>query len=250
MLADIADHGAHHEGDGDFRSLRRRDDLAILEDGDAVDQFGDLVEAMGDVENGAPLRLEPSQQVMQVSDLADAERRRRLVENDDRGVGGKRLGDLHDLLLGHREAADDGIDIDMRVDLGQHTDGGAAQAAPVDLAALLRQPAEIDVLSHAEAGDQRKFLKDRGNAGVAGVARIGQSDGFAVPENRTAVGLVDAAEHLDEGRLAGAVGADQAVDLTGIEAQRHTIDRRDAGEALDQADRFPDWRILLHCFAP
>ena len=52
-----------------------------------------------------PLRLQAPQKGVQARDLVDAERRRRLVEDDHRGVGGERLGDLDELLLGDRQAA-------------------------------------------------------------------------------------------------------------------------------------------------
>ena len=126
MFAHITDHGADHEGKRDLRCLGGGSDAPVLQDRDAIDQLYHLVETVGDVENGAALRLQTSEKIVQARDLADAEGRRRLVENDHRGVGGERLGDLHDLLLGDREPADDRVDVDARVDLGEHLGSGFA----------------------------------------------------------------------------------------------------------------------------
>src|SRR5262249_30459346 len=50
----------------------------------------------------------------------------------------------------------------------------------------------------------------------------------------------DAEQHLDQRRLAGAVLAEQPVDLAGFDAERDALERLDAAVALDQVLRFDD----------
>ncbi len=49
------------------------------------------------------------------------------------------------------------------------------------------------------------------------------------------VGLVGAGQHLDQGGLAGAVLAEQAVHLAGRDVEVDAVQRADAGELLDDA---------------
>ena len=47
------------------------------------------------------------------------------------------------------------------------------------------------------------------------LARVAEADFFAVEEDRPGVGLIGAGEDLHQGALAGAVLADDGMDLTG-----------------------------------
>ena len=69
---------------------------------DGVAERQHLGEAVRDVEDGDALRLEARDGREELLGLALAERRRRLVEDEDLGVGGERLGDLDHLPLGER----------------------------------------------------------------------------------------------------------------------------------------------------
>ena len=54
------------------------------------------------------------------------------------------------------------------------------------------------------------------------------------------VGRDDAAQHLHQRRLAGAVLADQADDLAGADRQAHVVQRQDARIALPDADQLEE----------
>ncbi len=69
-----------------------------------------------------------------------------------------------------------------------------------------------------------------GDPGLERVARGCEADRLALDANLAAVGTVDAAERLDQGRLAGAVVPEQAVDLTGMDGHR------DAAQGLHVAE--------------
>ena len=88
------------------------------------------------------------------------------------------------------------------------------------------------------AGDQREAARDG-----AGVQALAQGDGIG----RGGAGaeldghrVLDAGEHLDDGRLAGAVLTKEADDLAGIEREVEILDRGDAEEALGDVAEFDD----------
>ena len=68
-----------------------------------------------------------------------------------------------------------------------------------------------------------QLLVDEAHAELAGRAAASPiGDGLAVDRDLAAVGLDQAGQHPDQGRFAGAVGADQAMHLAG---QRSTATR-------------------------
>ena len=64
--------------------------------------------------------------------------------------------------------------------------------------------------------------------------------------NGAAIGAEDAGYGLHEGRLAGAVVADQRQDLAGREIEVDIVDRDEAAEALDHAATGEDGSGLRH----
>ena len=57
-------------------------------------------------------------------------------------------------------------------------------------------------------------------------------DVLAVEQDRPGVELVHAADRLDQGRLAGAVVAEQGEHLAGVDVERHAVERDDRVEPL------------------
>ena len=74
---------------------------------------------------------------------------------------------------------------------------------------------EAQVLGDGEIADHRRVLEHRGESAATGVAGTAQGGRLAVDADRAGVGAQHAGEDLDERRLAGAVGAEQGVDLAG-----------------------------------
>ena len=58
---------------------------------------------------------------------------------------------------------------------------------------------------------------------------------LALPEDLALVGRVRPGQHLDQGGLAGAVLAEQAVHLAGADVEVDAVERAHAGENLDDA---------------
>ncbi len=166
------------------------------------------------------------------------ERRGRLVEDGDPMRNGQRAGDLRELALG------DGQPLDGHGDRGldaedAHRLGGAAVHLPVvesepapDLAA------EKHVLGDRQIRRQHDLLVDQHDAAPLGVDRTFQFDRRAVELDDAAGRREVAAEDLHQGRLAGAVLADDRVDLAGADADRHVAQDLDRPERSTEADRF------------
>ena len=101
------------------------------------------------------------------------QRRGRLVHLDDPGVEADRLGDLHDLLLGHRQAADPLTGADAGdAEAGEQLLGVALHRRGVDGAAAAGLAAEVDVLGDRALRQQVELLEDRRDAGVLGLERV------------------------------------------------------------------------------
>ena len=90
--------------------------------------------------------------------------------------------------------------------------------------------AEEDVGGGIDVVGQRQRLVDRLDAVALGVARRCDVGLLAVDVDLAGIGPVGAGQDLDQGRLAGAVMAEQADDLAGMEIDRHVVDRLDAAE--------------------
>jgi hypothetical protein len=82
---------------------------------------------------------------------------------------------------------------------------------------------------------ERQFLVDEHDAVGLGLERAAH-DGFAFADEDLAfLGLVDAAQHLHQRRLARTVLAHQGVDLSGHDGKAHPVEGAHAGEGLDDA---------------
>ena len=111
----------------------------------------------------------------------------------------------------------------------------ALHRAAVDDAARGRLAAEEHVLGHRAVGQQVELLVDDPDAGGLRRVRVAERDLLAVDADRPVVGRVDAGEHLHQRRLAGAVLADDRVDLAGAQVEVDAVQHLDADEALADA---------------
>ena len=70
---------------------------------------------------------------------------------------------------------------------------------------------------------------------VAGIARASEMDRLAVEDERALARRVEAGENLHQRRLAGAIVADDAQDLAGIDVEIHIAQRGDGAEIFVDA---------------
>ena len=95
------------------------------------------------------------------------------------------------------------------------------------------------------------MLKHHADAEPAGGARIGDAHRRAVEQDLPVVRRQDAVDHLDEGRLAGAVLAEEGVDFAGPDAEMDVVVGAHAGKRLADADELQSRRSFsLHLAMP
>ena len=230
----------HHRGELGVAGLGvgLADDLAEADDRDAVGDRADLAELVGDEDDGLPGLLELAHDVHQLVGLLGREHRGRLVEDEELGVAGERLDDLHALLHADREVLDDGLGLHVEAeavgDLGDAVAGGVEVERAGEAGGLV---AEHDVLGDGEDGDEHEVLVDHADAGGHRVTGPGEVLHLAVELDLALVGLVEAVEHVHQGRLAGTVLAEQAVDLAGLDGEGDRVVGHHAAEALGDASQ-------------
>ncbi len=187
--------------------------LAVAQDRDAVGDPGELLHAVGDVDDAHALRLESRHQLKQAMGLPVGQRGRRLVEDEHRDLAAQRLGDLDHLLLRPRQARNRRVVIDVETEVGEHVartlpDGGAVQQAMAR-----RLVAQDQVLRHRQCRNQRKLLEHRADAAQPCLLHARQLHTFAADADLAAGGRVGARQQRDQRRLAGAVLPEQHVHL-------------------------------------
>ena len=217
--------------------------LAVAQHRHHVGDGFDLLEAVGNVEDGDALRLELADEAEERGRLDRGQRRGRLVEDRDPVRNGERAGDLRQLALRDRQALHRRGH--RRLDPEHpHRLGRAAIHLPV----IDRQPApklapEKHVFGDRQVRRQHDLLMDQNDAAPLRVDRAFQLDRRAVELDRAAGGREMARQDLHQRRLARAVFADDRVDLSGANADRDVAQDLDRPERARQADRFENGSV-------
>jgi hypothetical protein len=190
---------------------------------------------VGDEHHGEPLRLDAVDALREVLDGLWCEHRRRFIEHEQPAAFPDRLGDLDLLLLAETEVGREGVRVDLRAE-------ELRELVEALLRPLLLEHqtglAEHEVLENGERGHQGGVLVHHADAVVDRRLRRGDRRGHAVDRDRAGIGLLHARENADQGRLAGAVLAQQAVHLTAHDVEGDAVVGHDAGEGLrDVAER-------------
>ncbi len=237
------DHHADQLAARDLLGYQRPHHLPIPHHGDPVDDLEDLTQPMRDVDHGHVVLAQAPDHAEQVFHLAIAQRRGRLVHDEDTRVQAQRLGDLDELALADPQAFDGPVGVDIQPQLRHQRLGRRAHRSPVQGAqpCLVLAPEE-DVLVHRQLGDQVQFLVDHRDAAVLGLARVVKRDRLPVEQHRAIEFGIDTAHDLHERGLARAVLAYQTVDLARVHVEGHVLERDNAGEPLGDAAHAQDGR--------
>jgi len=128
------------------------------------------------------------------------------------------LDDLHSLA----DACGELPDVRIRVNFESVALGDVDDLVPgsgrIEASAL----PESDVLPHGEGVDEAVMLMDHADAVPGGIDRVIDDAVLSIEGHRTVVRQRQTDDHLHEGRLAGPVLSEDAVDLAGVEIE---IDR-------------------------
>ena len=193
---------------------------------------------MGDVDDADAVPPDLLDQAEQLVGLALGERGGRLVQDQHRELGAERLGDLDHLLLGARQASRPaGAGRSGKAEPGEDRLGAPVQLALVEQAATGRLGAEEQVLLDRHLRHQGELLEHRADPERAGVVHRVQLDRLAAKRDAPGVRAQRAGGDRDQGRLAGAVLAEQDVHLARAQVEIDPVERQHAGKALGDALR-------------
>ena len=218
----------HRPGEGplvELAAFRRGRVPALLQHGDPVGDVHHLRELVRDDHDRMAVLAELPESREQALDLGRAERRGRLVEDERRCAAVEQLEDLdplarvdrqiRDLVAGaHVEVVLLGVLLDLLLDRPR-----------IEPQAGRRLGAEHDVLGHGEVGHEHEVLVHHPDPPVERVTGRPEVD-LLVADVDLPVGARDEAEHdAHQRRLAGAVLAEQGVDLAGLNVEVDVVER-------------------------
>ena len=110
--------------------------------------------------------------------------------------------------------------------------GGLGNSWGVIAGASANMTADHDVFQRGHVAEEADVLEGSRDAGGGDAVRTLQSQRHAGEQHLAAIARVEPGEHVEQRRLAGAVGTDQAVDFPGLDGQRNILQRLHAAEAL------------------
>ncbi len=235
------DGAAHHHRDQiGFRHLADRpgpDLHAVAEHGHSVGQREDLRQPMADIDDADSAAAQAADHLEQPTRVGIGQGSGRLVHDDEPCVLRQRLGDLDPLPVGDREPAHGDIDIEVvAVERIQQRPRARPHRRPIHrVPAGAGRMADIDVLRNAELGKQQQLLVDGRDAVSGGFVRRGEADGRACDPHLPGIRRDHAGDDLDQRGFAGAVFAEQGVDLAGADIEADLLQHRHRAEGFGDA---------------
>ena len=243
------DRAAEHERDEfDARNVGERSDLhdaPVPQNGHTLADAVDLVHPMADIDDRDALVAQQPNDREEGLDLAGLERRRRFIHDHHTGVDADGAGERDHLLDAEGEAAQrpahihfDAVGVEQRSGVGVH-------AAEVDESdPVSRLTPEEDVLGDGHQRDEVDLLIDRRDPGLLRVERPRESSTGAGEQQVTVIRLVDARQHLDQGRLARAVLAHECHALARADGEVDGIQGRHTRESFGDRPGFENGELI------
>ena len=240
---------AHHGGDqGVLRQITDilgDDVLAVTHDGHAVTEFKEFFQLMRNKQDGHALGLEAADRFHQLRDLLLTQRGGRLVHNDELCIQRNGFGDLHHLLKTGTQLAALHFYINLRMtQRSQRFRSLLMHSGIIQKQALFHGTSHENIVRNRKLLDDVQFLIHAGNTCLTGLNRIPEDDLFAVNEDVSLFRIVHAGQHLDQGGLAGAIFANQAMDLARSDANGHVFQCNDTRKTFGNIFQFDD--IFAH----
>ena len=177
-----------------------------------------------------------AQQTEHFVGLVRSEHGRRLVEYEQPLIEIEQFQDFEFLLFARRHGGHRNIERNAKRHAVEKRFERAHLLFPVDDGRRIGA-ADDEIFSAGHRGHQREVLIDHADAQRASVARIADRHFRAVEQDLAFVRRIEAHDAFDECRFAGAVLAEQRVDGSGLDLDRHIVERDQRTEHLGHADR-------------
>ncbi len=179
------------------------DVLALAKDRHLVGKGHDLMELVGNDDNGFSVGLHGPEDIEELVRLLGGEDGGGLVQNQNAGSPVEDLDDFHRLFLGDGHVVDFLAGVDVEAVL--FADGPDLLLGGLHVQPALFLQAQDDVLRGGEHIYQLVVLVNHADAVGKSVLGGADGDGFAVYEDLALVGEVDAGEHVHQRGFAAAV---------------------------------------------
>src|SRR5690349_24084163 len=228
---------------------RRRplgDLLTVIEHDDALRDVHHHVHVVLDEQHGLALPMQRQDVLLHLVDHRGIHGGRRLVEQEQLGIGHERGGECQQLALtvrerarGSRGAIGEADEIEQpsralrRVVLEPPYPARAKQTREQTLLLMLLQK-DQQIVEHAQTREDAHLLERAGDAEASDPMRRRVGDIAAAEQHAPRVGAEISRHAVEERRLARAVRADQAHELTALDREIDPIDRAHADETLAQ----------------
>ncbi len=161
-----------------------------------------------------------------------------------------RAGNRNEVLHGNRVIAERCADVDGEPEAAQESGCVPAHDAVAHQPEPRRLSAKEQVFGNVEIGKEIDLLIDGGNARFHCLLGIARHDFHAIEPDGAGIALNDPGDSLDQRRLAGAVLAQQRVDLAGTQLKIDTVKRalpqKTFGQARDFEQRASLFRTRSH----
>jgi hypothetical protein len=230
-----ADHQAHETIARDLAALQHARVAPVTQHNGTVGQRFDFLQTVRDVHDGRAARSQILQHREEAFGLARSKTRRRLVEHQHPRVHRKGAGDRDQLLLRRRQLPHDRSRRDRRANPGElplcvclHTSAIQQPQRPRPQ----RLAAEEDIAGDVQCLDDLTLLMDDADPETSRIRRSVHHHWHTLERDGARVGPMDAAEYLHQRRLARAVLADEADNLSSRHVEVHSIEGGDAGKLL------------------
>ena len=250
LLVEVAPgHVAGEAGAVEF-FLRAGDNfVSASQNGEALRDFEDFFELVGDEEDCDAARLQVGDDVEEGAHFLLGEGGRGLVHDDEFRVAHECAADGDELFVGDGEVADEFVEVDLEADFGDGFAGDFAHARAVDEAASGGDfAAERDVLHDGEVGEDGEVLVDDAYARVDGVGGC-QARKLAAPDgDRALFGGVDSGDDFDEGGFARPVFSGEAVDFSGRDVKVDVDQGSHACEGFADVSYRQHWGVHVVSF--
>ena len=239
----LVQRAAHHHADqlafGGACDVHRAHELAVLQDGGPIGDLKHLVQAVRDVDDGDPLLLQRLDDVEQGLQLMPRQHRGRLVHDHDLRVHQQRLGDLHQLLLGHAEIHHLLADVHLHPNARQGRLGLLSHLPPMHSPPHgTRRSPQGDVLGDAHIGKQIEFLIDDAHPQGQCITRIADLHLLALDLDLSLIRLVVPGQDLDQGGFSRPILPHQGVDLAPTTGEIDILQRLHPRERLAHPPHF------------
>ena len=232
----VADHHVGQRLRVSLARVDRADVLALAQHRDLVRQRHDLVQLVGDDDDGLAVGAHIAQHVEELLGLLRGEDGGGLVEDERVRAAVEDLDDLDRLLLGDGHIVDllGRVDVEA-VAVADLLDPGVG-GLDVQLARLVET--EDDVLRCGEHVHELVVLVDHADVVVEGVLRRADGGEHTVDIDFALVGEIDAGEHIHQRRLSAAVFTEQGKDLAPVDGQVDAVVCDDLAKALGNVSEF------------